>query len=329
MSEHEITENGKAKEESKQIQENWKEAISEIKQDFSLSWKLFKENWKPFIATNLFTLILILVLILSSLWLLTLAGVLDFNYLNFQVSSSQPFVNIRIGRENVAGISQPIQLFYVGLVIFIYIIVFIISTSLEGTLFGLGYEILSSGNEFAEFRSAFKYFKKYWYKFVLLSLIFVLVVGLTIAAIFSIIVNINPEAIINQGPNQDSSDYNILFSFFINIIFMFIYPALIETGSVWKSIKKNFRFLKQASIRVLLINLIFTGILIAIQLPVFVMHQSGSISFIIIAIISNSFEFLFLKSLRILVITRAYNSLLFKPIIEKKQSQNTEKEETR
>ena len=329
MSEHKFTENRKDKDESKQQQENWKESVNELKQDFTLSWKLFKENWKPFIATNLFTLILIFSLILSSLWLLTLAGVLDFNYLNFQVSSSQPYVSIRIGEENFIGITEPIQFFYLVVVIFIYIFVFIISTSLEGTLFGLGYEILSSGNEFAEFRSAFKYFKKYWYKFVLLSLLFVLISMVIVILIFSIIANISPETFMNQPPRQENRQYNLIFSIIINILFMFIYPALIETGSVWKCIKKNFLFLKQGFIRVILINLIFTATMILLQLPLVIYHEFGTLSFIIIGISSNLFEFLFLKSLRILVVTRAYNSLLFKPIIEKNQAQNTEKEGSR
>ncbi len=297
----------------------WENSIHELKQDFSVAFK-FRDNWKPFVATNLFTLILILGLILSSLWLLALAGVIDFNYLNFQISSSQPFVNVRIGRENIIGITEPLQYFYLILVVLIYMFVFIVSTSLEGTLFGLGYEILSSGNEFAEFKSAFKYFKKYWYKFVILSLLFVFMSILIVAIIISIILSISPDHLLGlrAGPRQDNSESDFIFYFIINLIFMFVYPSLIETGSVWKAIKKNFRFLKHAFLRVILINLIFNALMLAIQLPALLIDEMGSIWFFVTAIIGNTVEFLFLKSLRILVVTRAYNSLLFKPIIQRK-----------
>jgi hypothetical protein len=121
---------------------------------------------------------------------------------------------------------------------------------------------------------------------------------------------INPNFIFRtMGPHENS--IGSIYFIVVNFIFFFVYPALIDSGSIKKAMKRNFLFIKKDFIRVILINFFFAFLNFLMRLPFIIVGYQINTIFIVFSIIINLIDFLFLKSMKILVVTRAYNSILF------------------
>jgi hypothetical protein len=136
------------------------------------------------------------------------------------------------------------ETYYLEIFFFIYFLKFV-SKAFLGSSYGLAYDILSSGDEFAEFRGFVHYFKQNWWKYILVSLIFI---GLAFIGNFvndliwywtfthfidsSVLNYIIYLSIING--------ISFLFEFFGLFLFFCILPSVTAHGSISLAFKQNF-----------------------------------------------------------------------------------------
>lgn len=130
-----------------------KKIFSEVKNNYKISYNLLIENWKPFVKTELFTLIAIILI------LLVLKIFSMFYQLNFFIVQK-----IREG----SGTQVQIQLLiYFNLIVILNLILLTFLTS----QFGLANDIFTSGHMYAEFSSSFTYYRRHKFSYAMLTLI--------------------------------------------------------------------------------------------------------------------------------------------------------------
>jgi hypothetical protein len=128
---------------------------SETITDFKISWQLFKENYKAFIATEVFAF---LALIIFYLLFLTIVVIVFAALPNFTPADLIPrFPEYR---------KAPFILTSV-----ISVLAYLVVSGFLYCQFGLAYDIISSGDMFTEFKKAFSYFKEHWWKYILLTFV--------------------------------------------------------------------------------------------------------------------------------------------------------------
>jgi hypothetical protein len=116
-------------------------------QDFRVSWKLLKANYRAFLSTELFAIGAAVVTVVSLFlifWLFNPNYPLDFSE-NMIRSLNYRWLVITFG--------------------------YIILTAFMHCQTGLAYDIMSSGEMYAEFKSTFKYFRQNRFKYVIISLL--------------------------------------------------------------------------------------------------------------------------------------------------------------
>lgn len=115
------------------------------KMDFRQSWKLLRENYRAFIGTELFGFFSFL-FVIACLWI----------------------VYYFISDTSTSELSE--RFFYDSAYRWISVTIgYIILTAFMNCQTGLAYDIMSSGEMYAEFKSSFSYFKQHWWKYVILS----------------------------------------------------------------------------------------------------------------------------------------------------------------
>ena len=196
-----------------------KEPLLDLKQSFRL---LFK-NYDPFLKVQLFAIILTLLIF---------------------------FIIIGIGfvyRSIFGTIIQDTPIRYIGgsfIAIFSgFIWIFLTTTN------GLAVDVINSGDEFTEFSNAFKYLKKFWWKYALIALI---VFGFP--NIVQLIIN-HPRV---HGAIQDMpwekvliyEAVGLILSYVFYSLFMLVFPSVTTTGSIKNAFIENFRILKSDGKRV-------------------------------------------------------------------------------
>ena len=134
-------------------QEKKLSVFTEVKNNYIISYKLLLENWKPFIKTELFTLVSIAIIVLILNILNTLLG---FNFLVVQKVSSRNSFSIQI---QLSG--------YFSLLVILNLLMLTFLTS----QFGLAHDIFHSGHMYAEFSSSFTYYRRHKFSYALLTLI--------------------------------------------------------------------------------------------------------------------------------------------------------------
>ncbi len=120
------------------------QSFSATKEDFKISWQLFKENWKAFIKNELFVVLCIVIL-----------GLAVIIYFLFSPNLFNP------------NFLDPI---FIILMIIAALGLFFIPLALMCCQYGLAYDIMSSGDMFAEFEGTFTYYKRHWWQYSILSL---------------------------------------------------------------------------------------------------------------------------------------------------------------
>lgn len=132
---------------------NTKQSFSETKQDFKTSWNLLKESWKAFISTIIFAA-LCLFLITSILFIMA----------NFIPSFFIP----NLTRDFSNFFTRLIYFLSFFSINFIAVLVFFAFLSCQ---YGLAYDIMSSGDMFAEFKGSFTYFRQHWWQYSILAIL--------------------------------------------------------------------------------------------------------------------------------------------------------------
>jgi hypothetical protein len=139
-----------------------------------------------------------------------------------------------------------------------------LAIAFTGSAYGLAYDILSGGDEFAESKGFIQYFKRYWWKFLVISFISMLI---------SQIYNILYIYIFEWIASLQSSIILTFFYYFIaswldwgvNFLQLFIlfgiFPSVIAQGKLSQAFKENFHLirirLKQVVVNIIIPFFIF------------------------------------------------------------------------
>ena len=298
---------------------------SEVKKDFKVSWKMLRLNYKAFLATELFAFLS--ALILFSL----LSGIVILIYFLAPALSLEDFQAQLIGNSRFQfSIIDPI----------FFAVVNVLLVGLLFCQYGLSYDIMSTGDLFSEFKRAFWYFKRYWWQYLLLSLIYGFGLFLPFGRQVISFTNTIENALLNSGLTL--ARYLLLF-FFI-ILSSIILPSLTAQGSLKNSFTEASRIIKKYPkrlfktwIRFFLMFLLPIIILsITIDVLFFYFSESGwwtqtSVIYLVFIVTYLVFYlvFLFLAiPLSTLMATRIYNSVdieKFRPQTEDIAENKTEK----
>ncbi len=127
---------------------------SETRKDFTISWKLLKQNYKAYLATEIFAF---LAFILAGLTIYLLV----FFIASLITADGLQIRPLNHGDKNIYHIILGVS----------SISIYLVWISFLYCQYGLAYDILSSGDMFTEFKNAFIYFKAHWWKYILLSFI--------------------------------------------------------------------------------------------------------------------------------------------------------------
>jgi hypothetical protein len=129
--------------------ETIRETVQLVKTDYKVSWKVFKENFRPFFAAEVF--ILAITLIISVLFYL-----LQFDILNDPTHNSNRSLLVHAIFVGAFLLPSIPSLFY---------------NTFSCMHYGLSYDIMSSGNMCTEFKMSFQYFKSLWWRYTILLLV--------------------------------------------------------------------------------------------------------------------------------------------------------------
>ena len=203
-------------------------SFSASKEDFMVSWQIFKKNWKPFIKNELFIVLLILILGVG----IMIFFFINPNYMMQAFTGQIPF--------SYFDIAFLITISIIALIVFFFAFAFLTCQ------FGLAYDIMSSGDMFTEFESSFSYYRRHWWQYSILGMF------TPSAGIFAPLA----ESIQGQGVAQASVEdlSSNLFGGFILlllyllwfIIFISTLPSITAIGqkndgkSKWQKFKQSF-----------------------------------------------------------------------------------------
>ena len=113
--------------------------------EIKFSWRLLGENWRAFLATEIFSLIAFFLTFISLEIIINIIAIA----LNITVI---PIINV-----SITYLSN-----------FIGVLVFYAFMTCQ---YGLAYDMIASGDMFAEFKVAFPYFRNHWWRYIFLTLI--------------------------------------------------------------------------------------------------------------------------------------------------------------
>jgi hypothetical protein len=204
-------------------------AMLEAKRDMTIAWRYYRENWKPFLGCFFFAIgcLLLVVLGISIVASLVIPLVQDTNDIGFEITM------------------------YVFIVVLMGVGLFLYYAFLNAQ-YGLAYDIMSSGDGFAEFKGAFSYFKRFWWQYPLLTLLLSsasIIFGLNIGGLFTLQVTFVESGSQSAQPPEDSTNLtveNIALLVALLTIYFFWYcvwnqafPSLTAQGKFIKSLKES------------------------------------------------------------------------------------------
>ena len=121
-------------------------------EDLQLSLKVFKDNLRAYLSVVLFVL----------------AG--SFGILLLGLAALGFVVIIQIYDLNLTKNTRILLFLFIAILIFISLLVVFVFSAFNATLYGLSYDIMSSGNLYTEFRNAFIHFRKHWLAYIIISI---------------------------------------------------------------------------------------------------------------------------------------------------------------
>jgi hypothetical protein len=195
--------------------------------------------------------------------------------------------------------------------------IYIILTAFLNSQTGLAYDIMSSGEMFAEFKGAFSYFKQHWWKYVLVSII---------SGSWNFLISFNPRI----EPHIEGTESVLGIWGIVVIILMafiaFIWNSIINEalasinaqGSFTKAIVESFRIFRANPKRLLstwgLYSLIFVIPSLIFEIIIAIFHTEiigVAIIIVVVVLIINIFNIFIGLPLKALIITGIYNNIEF------------------
>ncbi len=261
-------------------------ARDESRIDLTLSWQMFRQNAKPFLATQgiAFGGVIGFAVVISVL--LSLTGL--------ETSANSDYF--------VLSLQAP------SLLIFL---------AFQGSLYGLAFDVMSSGDQFTELGGSFRYLGKFWRRYLLLGFILnmpticLIVIGVTIGgpALTHLL-----ELILIFTP----------ISFVVFVIFVQAGPALTAQADIRSAFKDNFQTIRNVPRRLfktwVLFWIIFflpyfiTNILVLAQLNAFIQGDMVGLYLLVLAMITEMWYYLAGVPVQTLIATRIYNYLHLAPL---------------
>jgi len=197
--------------------------VSETRNDFKVSWQMFKTNYKAFIATEIFAILAFLVIN---------GIILGIVVLIFVLSPNLDLVDLFPGQTGPTNLSFRIWGIF-------SILSYLTMSGFLFCQFGLAYDIFSSGDMFTEFKKSFTYFKENWWKYILLTF----VTG------FGFFIPDRRMSHIEPGENYEI--FSIIFIilrfmllFFILVVFNSTLPSVTAQRKLKNSFIESFRIVK-------------------------------------------------------------------------------------
>jgi hypothetical protein len=280
-----------------------------FKQDLQISWRLFKENWKTLISYGIFAILgSYFIIALFTIFILVLL-IRIFEAMHWEVS-------IEFFSDIAAAMAIPQM---------------IISFALYGCVYGLSYDIICSGDEFAEFKGSFMYFKKYWFQYVIISFFqggFNLILSLIVTPDLTSTKPINIP--FNQFILINALGYSIGMVWYF--LFCITMPSVTAHGSLKRAFRENFVVVKEQKTKIIKVGLFYTFV-VSVPLWIILMtgfylavEYSGPIGFAIemIAIFTMIPVVLITNPLMALMLTRIYaTSSVFNQLQQEKKEEES------
>jgi len=250
-------------------------------EDFKLSLRVFKDNLRAYLSVVLFVIAGSLSVAIFGLATLGFVIIIrEFN-LNLTVDAS-----------------LLIFLFISIIFLFVLLVVFVFS-AFNATLYGLSYDIMSSGNLYTEFRNAFIHFRKHWLAYIIIS-----IPMLFISMIYQYI------------PREQLGAY-ILYIFidFLSIMFFTgLLTSVTAKGKFFYSFKESISLLRRDFRRIsLTIGIYFLIFRTPYIIGVYIAKLGLTIDYIILILLMGNFILLLFASLigspiLSILATRIYNT---------------------
>lgn len=287
---------------------------SDSKLNIKISLKILKENWKAFVFTELFAIIAVLFLFFG------------FKTVGFLFTSLFPSIaETDFFTKEIFILTRSMMM-----IIFLLFLAFLTSQ------YGLAYDVLTSGDMFAEFKGAFIYFKRHWFAY---SIITFFLYSLLIATHSIFFFEFRPDS--SVGFNEEHLvnipaliyPLIIVIYIFVFILFSNVLPSLTAQKNLKNSFSENFKIFK-SNYRILYYN--WGMFLIIFQLPTWIIafigfsiydSMVGSIWWTILSIlfiISYIYSIMLGTPMMTIMATRIYNDYMDKNIenLDKKEQIN-------
>lgn len=195
--------------------------------DLKLSYVLFIQNFRAFIATELFAI---------SAFVITIACGLIF------IASISLIFPASLTLETIVTV-------------FVFMVILGFNFLFYGFLscqYGLSYDIMRSGDLFTEFKKSFSYFRRFWWQYSLVTFL------IFFPTIFSPINTAFSNTIQFQGIEYligSITPLKVLIYFMVEYIwfvtFVELYPSITSHGSLLQGFKENFTILRRKMMRIL------------------------------------------------------------------------------
>ena len=145
-------------------------SIYESYNDIKVSLTLFRDNWRPFVKTQLLAFFVFSAIFIFMALLMITRTVFMFSSFRSpgpprEIGSRVPLNISQAPRVPIIVSLLPLASFYLVIIVLIIFYTFIMSN------FGLAHDIIVSGDQFTEFVNSFRYFKKNFFNYGFMTLI--------------------------------------------------------------------------------------------------------------------------------------------------------------
>lgn len=183
-------------------------------EDVRISLQVFRDNFSAYFAVMAF--------IIGSLFIITTIG-LGFTVL----ATLMRFFGISLPDD-----ARVLLLIVIALLTFFFLIIAIFFSAFNGTLYGLSYDIMSSGDLYTEFKHAFSYFRKFWMRYLVISMI-------------SLIVTASYYLILLPGDQTVLFLLIIIVDYFSLLYITGLYTSVTAKGSLIRALNESGNLLKK------------------------------------------------------------------------------------
>ena len=180
-------------------------------EDFYVSLKVFNDNLRAYISVVLFVL----------------AG--SFGVLIIGLAVFGVFILIQLFGLTFTHDAIVLIFLAIAILFFMVLLVVFAFSAFNATLYGLSYDIMSSGNLYTEFRNAFIHFRKHWLSYIVISIIMLLI------------------TMVYQFFNKDQLALFLVYAIFDYFSIMYItglFTSVTAKGSFLTACKESFSLLR-------------------------------------------------------------------------------------